>query len=146
MRKSTIVKMFIGSLIGLAAAVVLFLVAGAAALASGAFIMNGPDVVGVRPSALGWSMLGLAAVAVVAMVAAAIIQFVAWIGAVLNTAELPDKTWFIVLLILGLVSLGFPAMIVYVIAGPDGTEPRVTPTTAADPAPGSTDDAHVQPA
>jgi hypothetical protein len=121
MRKSTIVKLFIGSLIGLAAAVVLFLVAGTVALASDSFIMNGPDVVGVRPSALGWSMVGLAAVAMVAIIAAAIVQFVAWIGAVLNTAELEDKTWFVVLLVLGLVSLGFPAMIVYVIAGPDGT-------------------------
>ena len=51
----------------------------------------------------------------------ALAGLVAWIGAVLNTAQLEDKTWFIVLLVLGLLSFGFVAMIAYVIAGPDGT-------------------------
>ena len=51
-------------------------------------------------------------------------QFVAWIGAVVNTARLDDKTWFVVLLVLGLLSFGFIAMLVYVLAGPDGTAPR----------------------
>ena len=50
-------------------------------------------------------------------------QFVAWIGAVVNTARLDDKTWFVVLLVLGLLSFGFIAMLVYVLAGPDGTAP-----------------------
>jgi len=48
-------------------------------------------------------------------------QFIAWIGAVLNTSRLDDKTWFIVLLVLGLFSFGFIAMLVYLFAGPDGT-------------------------
>ena len=47
---------------------------------------------------------------------------IAWIGALLNTAELESKTWFLVLLLLGIFSFGFFAMIAYVIAGPDGTE------------------------
>ena len=45
---------------------------------------------------------------------------VSWIGALLNTAALDDKTWFIVLLVLGLFSFGLIAMIAYVIGGPDG--------------------------
>jgi hypothetical protein len=45
---------------------------------------------------------------------------VAWIGAVLNTAHLPDKTWFVVLLVVGLLGFVFIATIAYMIAGPDG--------------------------
>jgi hypothetical protein len=43
-------------------------------------------------------MIGLAGMAVLVMVGAAIGLFIAWIGAILNTANLADKTWFIVLL------------------------------------------------
>ena len=57
------------------------------------------------------------------VIGAAVAQFVAWVGAVLNTAQLPDKTWFVVLLVTGLLSFGFIAMIVYVIAGPDSQRP-----------------------
>ena len=54
--------------------------------------------------------------------ALAALTFVAWIGAVINTSRLEDKTWFLLLLLLGLFSFGFIAMLVYVIAGPDGTQ------------------------
>lgn len=127
MRKTTIVKLFVGSLLGLGAALVLFFVAGAVALSSGVFVMSGPDVVGVQPSAFGGTMIALAAIALLAMAAAGTVQFVAWIGAVLNTAQVVDKTWFVVILVLGLVGLGFPAMVAYAIAGPDGTAPALVP-------------------
>ena len=52
------------------------------------------------------------------MVGAAIAQFVAWVAAVANTAGLPDNTWFVILLVTGLFSFGFVAMIVYLVAGP----------------------------
>ena len=39
-----------------------------------------------------------------------------------------DKTWFVLLLVLGILSFGLVAMIAYVIAGPDGTR-RPTATT-----------------
>ncbi len=64
-------------------------------------------------------MLALAGLAVLAMLGGLAGQFVAWIAAVVNTAQLPDKTWFLVLLTLGLLSFGFVAMVVYVAAGPD---------------------------
>jgi hypothetical protein len=51
---------------------------------------------------------------------------VSWIGALVNTAQLVDKTWFIVILVLGLFSFGLVAMIAYVIAGPDGTAQTAT--------------------
>jgi hypothetical protein len=56
--------------------------------------------------------------------AAAIVGMVARVGALLSTAQLDDKTWFIVLLVLGLLSSGLVAMIAYVIAGPARYTPR----------------------
>ena len=47
----------------------------------------------------------------------------AWIGALVNTSALDDKTWFVILLVLGVLSFGFIPMLVYVLAGPDGTVP-----------------------
>ncbi|MEO8851404.1 MAG: hypothetical protein ABI360_06710 [Allobranchiibius sp.] len=123
MRKSTIVKLFWSSLVGMGASVVLFIVAGAVALGNDVFVMDGPDVVGIKTGLFGWVMLGLGAVAALGMLAAVTVQFVAWIGAVLNTAQLPDKTWFIVVLAGGLVSLGFLATLAYVIGGPDDEQP-----------------------
>lgn len=119
MGRATIVRLFAGSVIAMAAAIVLFIVAGALALGNDVFVMDGPDVVGIKAGLFGWTMLGLAAVAVLVMLAAVAAQFVAWVGAVLNTAQLPDKTWFVVMLVGGLVSLGFLATLAYVIGGPD---------------------------
>lgn len=120
MRKPMIVKLFIGSLVGFVGAAVLFLVAGGLALWSDSFIMDGPDVVGVRPEPFGWVMIGLAGLAILLMSLASVGLFVAWIGAVVNTAGLTDKTWFIVLLAGGLLSVGFLVTLAYVIAGPEG--------------------------
>jgi len=73
-------------------------------------------------------MAGLGVVGVLAVLGGALGQFVAWIGAVLDTSRLDDKTWFIVLLVLGLLSFGFIAMLVYLVAGPDGTRESATRT------------------
>ena len=35
-------------------------------------------------------------------------------------AQLDEKVWFVILLALGVWNMGFIAMVVYVIAGPDG--------------------------
>ena len=45
---------------------------------------------------------------------------VSWIGALLNTWQLESKTWFAVLLLLGIFNFGFFAMVAYLVAGPDG--------------------------
>ena len=123
MRKSTVVKFFLGSLIGAAASLVLLIVAGLLAIRSDAFVMDGPDVVGIKAGLFGWTMLALAAVAVLGMLAAVAAQLLAWVGALLNTAQLPDKTWFVVVLVGGLVSLGFLATLAYVIGGPTDEQP-----------------------
>jgi hypothetical protein len=62
--------------------------------------------------------------AILLLLFAAVAHFVAWIGAVLNTAQLPDKTWFVVLLVVGLLGLVFIATVAYVIAGPDGVKAK----------------------
>ncbi len=53
--------------------------------------------------------------------AGSLASIIAWIGALLNTVQLEDKAWFVLLLVLGLWNFGFVAMIAYVIAGPDST-------------------------
>jgi hypothetical protein len=121
MTKSTVTKIFIGSLFAIAGGVVLLAAGLLLAYASGAFIMRGPDVVGIHPSAFTWSMAGLAIVGILAVIGGGLGQFVAWIGALINTSRRDDKSWFIVLLVLGLLSFGFVPMVVYLIAGPDST-------------------------
>jgi hypothetical protein len=115
-----IVRLFIGSLIGLAGGLILLAIAGGLALSSDVFIMRGPDVVGVRSGAVAWTLLGFVGLAIIVMMAAAIAVFVAWIGAVLNTANLPSKTWCVLLVVIGLLGFPFIATLAYVVAGPDG--------------------------
>jgi hypothetical protein len=136
MHKTLIRRLFVGSLIALAGGLVLLAVAGGLAYANSSLVKSGPDVTGIHATALGWVMIGLAGVAILVLVAAAITQFVAWVGAVINTAQLQDKTWFIVLLVTGLLSFGFIAMVVYLIAGPEDPQPITavpTITKAASP-------------
>lgn len=133
MSKPMIVKVFFGSLIALAAGVVLLFIAGGLALSNDVFVMNGPDVVGVRSGAMAWILLGLVSLAALVMICAAVAQFVAWVGAVLNTANLPSKNWLVVLLVVGLLGFVFLATVAYVIAGPDGVQAREE--AAAHPAP-----------
>lgn len=127
MTKSTVTRIFIASLFAIAGGVVLVAAGLLLAYVNGSFIMRGPDVVGFRPSAFTWSMAGLAVVGILAVIGGALAQFVAWIGAVLNTYRREDRAWFVALLVLGLLSFGFIAMLVYLIAGPDGTRDGATP-------------------
>jgi hypothetical protein len=128
--RRTIAKTFGASLVAMVAALVLLAVAGGLAYANGSFVMDGPDVVGVRSTPFGWVMIGLAALAVLTLMGAAVAQFVAWVGAVVHTAQLADKTWFIVLLVLGMFSFGFIAMVIYLLAGPKDPDLPQTPSPA----------------
>src|SRR6188474_2236324 len=134
MSKPTVIKLFVGSAVAFMAGILLVLGAVWFAYANGAFVMSGPDVTGIQPTAFAWSTVGLLVLAMLAIVGGLIGGLVSWIGALLNTAELDDKTWFIVLLVLGLMSFGVVAMFAYVIGGPDGTEgngARIASITAA---------------
>jgi hypothetical protein len=114
-----IVRVFFGSRIGLAGGLMLLLITGALAFANDIFIMRGSDVIGVRSSALTWSLVGPIGLAALVMFASVVAIFVAWVGALLNTANLPSKNWCIALLIIGLLGFVFVATVAYVIAGPD---------------------------
>ena len=131
MSKPTVVTLFTGSVIAVVAGILLAFGAVWAAYASGVFVMSGPDVVGIEPTPFAWTMVGLAVLAALAIIGGLIGGLVSWIGALLNTAQVEDKTWFVLLLVLGLFSFGLVAMIAYAIAGPDGTRRVVTPAVHA---------------
>ncbi len=124
MSKPTVTKVFLSSIVAVIAGVVLGFAAVWYAYINDAFVMNGPDVVGIQATPAAWGMVGLAFVAVLTIVGGFVGGLVSWIGALLNTAQLEDKTWFVVLLVLGVLSFGLVAMIAYVIGGPDGTKPK----------------------
>ena len=125
MSKATVTKLFIGGALAVIAGSILAIAAVWVAIANDVFVMNGPDIVGLRGSALAWSMLGVGIVAASAIVAGLIAGLVSWIGALLNTSHLEDRGWFVALLLLGIFSFGLIAMIAYVVVGPDGTEEAV---------------------
>jgi hypothetical protein len=119
--KPLISKLFVGGIVAVIAGIFLAAFAFVAAIAAGAIVVSGvpPSTVDITP--FGWSMIMLGILAALAIVIGSLAGLVAWIGALINTAQLDDKTWFIVLLVLGLLSFGFVAMLAYVMAGPDGT-------------------------
>ena len=126
MSKSTVTKLFLGSVIAVIAGIFLGFAAVWYAYLNDVFVMDGNDVVGIEATPASWGMVGLALVAGLTIVGGFIGGLVTWIGALLNTAQVEDKTWFILLLVLGLLSFGLVAMIAYVIGGPDGTERKET--------------------
>ena len=130
MSKPVITRLFVGGLVAFVAGLVITIFAGLAAFSGTNVTMNGSEVTGVRIDTAGWWSIGVATLGVLAMAGGAIAGLVAWIGALINTAQLPDKLWFILLLVLGLFSFGLVAMIAYVLGGPDSTqvaEGRPTP-------------------
>ncbi len=137
MKKSTITKTWIGGLVVLGAGLVLAGVATGLMLAYGgtfthSLTTNGYDFVPTMDGFF-WSMVGLIVIGGVLAMVGGLVQLVAWIGALVNTYQVPDKTWFAVVLgggVLGLFFglIGFAAMIAYVVAGPDGMAlPRPNP-------------------
>jgi len=121
MSKPIITRLFVGGLVAFVAGLVVTIFAGLAAFAGTDITVNGTEVTRVRIDTATWWSIGIATIGVLAMAGGAIAGLVAWIGALINTAQLPDKLWFILLLVLGLFSFGLIAMIAYVLAGPDST-------------------------
>ena len=66
-------------------------IASALAISNEILIMSGPDVAGIKSGILPWTLLGLMGLAMLLLLSAAVTHFVAWIGAMLNTAQLPDQ-------------------------------------------------------
>jgi hypothetical protein len=131
---ATVTRLFIGSVIAVIAGAILAVAAVWLAIANEVFVMAGPDIEGIRGSALAWSLLGFGLVGGLAVAGGLIGGLVSWIGALLNTWQLESRTWFAVLVLLGIFNLGFFAMIAYLIAGPDGkaaAAPHAAPAPVA---------------
>jgi hypothetical protein len=122
MSKSTVCQLFIGATLTFVIGAIVLVAAGVAAIANGVIGLGGPTIVTIDGSAFGgvapWLLLAGLLMGVGSVVAVA-----SWVGALANTIRLDDKTWFVGLLVLGLVSFGWIAMVAYVVAGPDGTAP-----------------------
>jgi len=120
MSKALVTKLFLGAVLAVVIGIIVVLGAFVAALAGGAVSIGGPSVVTVNGAALAgtivWFIVGGVLIA-----AGELAAIGSWIGALVNTSQLDDKTWFLALLVLGVFSLGWIAMVAYVFAGPDGT-------------------------
>jgi hypothetical protein len=132
MFKPTVTRLFIGSLIAFGAGAIVSILAIALAIANDVFVMDGDDIAAIQGGALAWALLGLALLGGLAAAGGVITGFIAWIGAVLNTWQLQSKAWFIALVLTGIFNFGFIAMVIYVIAGPDG---KATRSAQSVPAP-----------
>jgi hypothetical protein len=129
MKKSTVTRTWLGGLVLLALGLLVAGISIGLMLAYGgnftkAATGNGYDFVPSYNSFF-WTTIGITIAGFVTAAVAGLVQLAAWIGALVNTYRLQDKTWFVVLLAGGLLGLamgmiGFAAMVAYVIAGPDG--------------------------
>jgi len=133
MFKSTVTKLFLGSLISVGAGAVVIIAAVWLAIANNVFVMNGSQVVDIQQSGLAFTLLAVVIAGGLAIIGGFIGGLVSWIGALLNTWHVESKAWFVGLLLLGIFNFGFFAMIAYVITGPDGKTAaigRVAPVPA----------------
>ena len=136
MTKSAIAKTWVGGLVVFAAGIVVAIVGVFLMLAYGGTVTQitgnsnnftfTPDYTGFF-----WTTIGMIVAGGLIALIGSLVQLAAWIGGLVNSYALPEKTWFLVLLLGGLVSVllalapvGFAVMLAYVIAAPDGTAYR----------------------
>jgi hypothetical protein len=137
MTKSTITRTWVAGLAILAAGLVIGGISIGLMLAYGFTAAPNGDGYDFVPSTgnFFWTTVGFTVLGFTAAAVGGIVQLAAWVGAMINTNRIADKTWFSVLLIGGLLGLvfapiGFAAMLAYVVAGPDGSlvqRPTATP-------------------
>src|SRR5579864_6952613 len=139
MTKSALTKTWIGGLAVFSAGIVVALVGVFLMLAYGGTFSQiagtgnydfHPDLNGVF-----WTTIGVIVAGRVVALVGGIVQLAAWIAALVNSYGLVDKTWFIILLIggllgLGFAPLGFAAMVAYVVAAPEGLSASPQPPAA----------------
>jgi hypothetical protein len=145
MTKSTVTRTWIGGLVVLAIGFIIVGVSVGLMLAYGGTFTPAPDgnSYDFVPQYDGFfaTTVVLIVIGGITVAVGGLVQLAAWVGALVNTYKLQDKTWFGVLLALGLLGfafglLGFAAMVAYLIAGPDGTTaptpqiPTETPRTS----------------
>ncbi len=90
------------------------------AIANGAITVGGSPFVSFDPATVAGALVGLVIASLLTGLGT-IAAIVSWVGALANTARLENKTWFTTLLVSGLVSFGWVAMIAYILRGPDSS-------------------------
>ena len=147
MTKSTITRGWIGGLAVFAAGIIVAVVGVFLMLAYGGTITpstgtnNGYDFTPIM-NGYFWTAVGMIVVGGVLSLIGSLVQLAAWIGALVNSYALPDRTWFAVLLVGGILSvafapIGFAVMLAFVVAAPDGSAyrrvaiPRAAPMVPA---------------
>jgi hypothetical protein len=130
MSKTTITRLFVAAIAAVFAGIVIGIAGAVAGLVDGAVVLGGPQFVSVNGDVLAWT-IAVRVVTSLVVAAGTVAAIAAWVGALFNTSRLDDKTWFAALLLLGLVSLGWVAMIAYVFAGPDSLARKATPVAVA---------------
>ena len=127
MRKSTVTRTWLGGLVLLAVGLLAAGVSIGLMLAYGGTFTKAAtgNTYAFVPSYdnVFWTTTGIMIAGFAAAAIGGLVQLVAWIGALVNTYQLRDKTWFAVVLAGGLLGLafgliGFAAMVAYLIAGP----------------------------
>lgn len=121
MSKSTVTRLFGLAVAALVAGAVIGIVGIVIAIANGAISFGGSQLVTIDGGSLAGAVATLVVATIVITVGTAA-AFAAWLGALWNTWQLDDKTWFAALLVLGLGSLGWLALFAYVLKGPDATQ------------------------
>ena len=125
--KSAITRLFAVSAALVAAGAVIGAAAVIAALANGAVRIGGEPFISLDPGEIAGAVVWLVVASILAGIGT-LGAITSWAFALLNTSRLEDKAWFTTILGLGLVSLGWIAMFVYVLKGPDST--KVSRTSA----------------
>jgi hypothetical protein len=124
MTKGIITRIWLWGIIGMAVGLLIAGVATGLMLAYGGTFVRAPSGNGYdfvpTVDANFWTALVFICLGGLLLVAGVVVQFVAWIGALVNSYQLQDKMWFLLTLLLGLIGLQLIVMIVYVIAGPEG--------------------------
>lgn len=135
MSKATVTRIFIGSMLAVLAGAVLAILTVTLAIANDIVAVRDTDIVAVEGGLLSWALLGIGLVAGAVILAGAVGGVAAWIGALLNSAQLESKRWFVSLVVLGMLSVGIVAMIAWLLAGPDGTADRPATRSPGGPIP-----------
>jgi hypothetical protein len=136
MNKSMIAKLWWGGLAGIAAGLLIAGLSFVVMMSFGGTFTAKPDgksydfIPNYSPTF--WWTAGTTVLGGMIALAGGISQFVGWIGALVNSWRLPEKAWFVLLLVLGVIGhvFGLVMMIVYLVAGPDSTKLQPAPPAA----------------